>query len=155
MGCGTLCQLKKLINRKNAIKDPSKSVALGWGLFPACCWIAHPCCSHEALQYDVPWWHTQLNLFPKKSLDLYSLEQRRIFMLALQEMSRQFVDLNIIDDEVSDVPQPESEGDGALSYACEVISLGISWSLMMPFEKEWYKNIALLALLYTIIQGLR
>ncbi len=95
MVCGTLYQLRKLINRRNVVTDPSKSVA--------------PCEEFFLLVVETHILAAAMNffkitslddnpcstLFPKKSVDLCSLQRRQILMVALRKMTKQYVDLNV------------------------------------------------------------
>ena len=92
---GTMYQLKKLINRRNVVKDPSKNVA--------------PCEEFFLLVVETHVLAAAMHLFQMTSLDdtptstyfskgsedLGSLERRRILMKALKVMTKQYVDLTV------------------------------------------------------------
>lgn len=123
---GTMCQLKKLINRRNVVKDPSKSVAPCEEFFLLVVETHVLAAAMHLFQMtsldDAP----SSTYFPKGSEDLGSLERRRVLMQALKVMMKRYVDLTVTYDS-----KPQSKDDHVRAYACEIISLGL---LLMEFN---------------------
>jgi hypothetical protein len=119
MDRGTLYQLQKLINRRNVVKEPSKSVAPCEEFFLL---VVETHVMAAAMQLfemssldDTPC----TTLFPDGCADQTSLERRRLLMVALRELVKHFVDIKAIFKEAV-AAQSQSNADRVLAYACEV-----------------------------------
>ena len=136
MDCGTLYQLQKLINRRNVVKKPSKSVA--------------PCEDFFLLVAEAHILEAAMNLFsmnslddtpseeffPAQSVELDSLQRRRILLDALHKLLRRFVDLSVTFQE--DVCSNEQrQVDTVHEYAKEVLSLGL---LLLEFKDSVHEG---------------
>lgn len=130
MDRGTLFQLKRLINRRNVVNDPSKSVA--------------PCEEFFLLVVEGHILASAMKLFGMRNLDdvpstayflenceeLDSAQKHRIFKLAMDAIVEKFVDLDLTFKEQF-VSQHPSKIDSVREYACEVLTLGL---LLMEFN---------------------
>ena len=130
MDCGTLYQLQKLINRRNVVKEPSKSVAPCEEFFTLVveAHILEAFMSSFGMQSldDSP----SEEFFPADSVESHSLERRRILMNAVQKLLTKFTDLSLsfCEDVTS---RASSESDTVHEYAKEVLSLGL---LLLEFN---------------------
>lgn len=124
-------QLKKLINRRNVVKDPSKGVAPCEEFFLLVVETHVLAAAMHLIQMtsldDTP----TSTYFPIGSEDLGSLERRRILMKALKVMLVSVVVCQYVDLTVTYDSQPQPTDDHVRAYACEVVSLGL---LLMEFN---------------------
>ena len=130
MDQGTLFQLKRLINRRNVVNDPSKSVASCEEFFLLVV-EAHIIASAMKLfgmknLDDSP----STVYFPENCEELASTQKHRIFKLAMEAIVKEFVDLDLTYKEQV-VSQHPSKIDSVREYACEVLTLGL---LLMEFN---------------------
>lgn len=127
MDHGTLCQLQRLINRRDVVKDPSRRVA--------------PCEEFFLLVVEAHILAVAMNMFemeslsdtpctkhfPPQSIHCGSQERCRILMVALQEMMKKYVNIEATFDD----GKQHAEADGVQAYAREVLSLGL---MLMEFN---------------------
>jgi len=90
MDGGTLYQLKMLVNRRNVVKDPSKSVAPCEEFFLL---VVETHILAAAMQLfgmssleDKP----SVQFFPEGSSELNAQQRRQLLMLALRELTKKF-----------------------------------------------------------------
>ena len=122
MDCGTLYQLQKLINRRNIVKEPSRSVAPCEEFFLL---VVEAHILAAAMQMfrmesldDTP----SEEFFPNESLQRNSVQRRRTLSDALYKLSNQFVDLKLLfKDDLS--TETHQMLDTVNEYAKEVLSL--------------------------------
>lgn len=127
MDRATLYQLQKLINRRNVINDPSRSVA--------------PCEDFLLLVVEAHALAAAMHLFGMSSLEdtpsdeffphdcaRDSLQKRRVLMNALRALTKKFIHLKVEFKESIVVPD---QIDAVEEYACETLSLGL---LLMEFN---------------------
>ena len=119
-----------MINRRNVVKDPSKSVSPCEEFFQL---VVEAHVLTAAMQLfgmtsvnDTP----SSTFFPEGSSRLDSLQRRRILMNGLHELTKQFVDLNFTFQE-GHSPKDPDQADSVEEYAHEVLSLGL---LLMEFN---------------------
>lgn len=125
-----------LINRRNVVKDPSKSVAPCEEFFML---VVEAHVLAAAMHFfkmrsleDTP----SEEFFPTDRIQKDSLQWCRALMDALQKLTMQFVDLNItFKENCSTVPQ--GQADTVQEYAGEVLSLGL---LVMEFNDTIHKG---------------
>ena len=130
MDCGTLYQLQKLINRRNVVKEPSRSVAPCEEFFLL---VVEAHILAAAMQMfrmesldDTP----SEEFFPNESLQRDSVQQRRTLIDALHKLSNRFVDLKLLFKEHLSTETHQTL-DTVNEYAKEVLSLGF---LLMEFN---------------------
>ena len=135
-------QLKMLVNRRNVVKDPSKSVAPCEGFFLL---VVETHILAAAMQLfgmssleDKP----SVQFFPEGSSELNAQQRRQLLMLALRELTKKFVDLDLtFKDPKQEKSKPSKaaksskaahqQSDHVYAYAREVMSLGL---LLMEFN---------------------
>ena len=130
MDCGTLYQLQKLINRRNVVKEPSRSVAPCEEFFLL---VVEAHILAAAMQMfrmesldDTP----SEEFFPNESLQRDSVQRRRTLIDALHKLYNRFVDLKLLFKEGLSTETHQTL-DTVNEYAKEVLSLGL---LLMEFN---------------------
>lgn len=122
---GTLFQLRKLINRRNVKKDPSKSVASCEEFFllvvEAHILVAAMKLFNMSALTDKP---NSPTFFPEGSSELDSLKRKEILMLGLRKLINKYVNLDLTFKELV-VSRKRSSIDSVNEYALEVMSLGL------------------------------
>ena len=121
---GTLYQLQKLINRRNVVKEPSRSVAPCEEFFLL---VVEAHILAAAMQMfrmesldDTP----SEEFFPNESLQRDSVQRRRTLIDALHKLYNRFVDLKLLFKEGLSTETHQTL-DTVNEYAKEVLSLGL------------------------------
>ena len=138
---GGTYQLKMLVNRRNVVKDPSKSVTPCEEFFLL---VVETHILAAAMQLfgmssleDKP----SVQFFPEGSSELNAQQRHQLLMLALRDLTKFFdLDLTFKDPKqakskpikaAKSRKAPHQQSDHVHAYACEVISLGL---LLMEFN---------------------
>ena len=134
----SIYQLQKLINRRNIVKDPSKSVAPCKDIFMLVVEAHILAAAMQTLGMasleDTP----SEEFFSKESTQKGSVQRRTILINALSKLANQCVDLNLVfkEDLSADTRQLV---DAVKEYAKEVLSLGL---LFMEFNYSIREGVA-------------
>lgn len=126
MDGGTLYQLRNLINRRNVVQDPTSNVTACEDFFFLVV-EAHILCAtmtyfEMASVEDMP----RRSFFPEGSSQLDSSQRRNVLILAIEELLKEFVDIDYNKEQNKD----ESGVDRVRAYACNILSSGL---LLMEF----------------------
>ena len=124
MDGGTLYQLRNLINRRNVVSDVTKNVSACEEFFDLVV-ESHILSAAMTLfnMKSVDAEPQNPTYFPPGSIDLDSLQRRKLLLLASDEIVSKFVDLTYCEGKRK-IPDPKVH-DGVHAYACEVLILGL------------------------------
>ena len=128
--CGTMYQLRNLVNRRNVVSDPKDNEAACED-FMITVTDAHVlACAMELFEMDTLTDVPSNKFFPDGSSELDSLQWRDILLLAAEHLVKKYVDLSIQKPQKQNKKQKSklkkvSPHDGIYEYAKDTLTLGL------------------------------
>ena len=132
MDCGTMYQLRNLVNRRNVVSDPKDNEAACED-FMITVTDAHVlACAMELFEMDTLTDVPSNKFFPDGSSELDSLQRRDILLLAAEHLVEKYVDLSIPEKKPQKQNKKQkskmkkaSPHDGIYEYAKDTLTLGL------------------------------